>query len=113
MRTSAAGAAMRRHSSVDSSIGDCGSASPTVMLFAQEAARFCMIRRIRQTHPQSAPAMLFKLFRKLSETPRLEQGSALSDHLARRMSAIDFKPSNGFLKDQRQPKRDKTPDGSA
>jgi hypothetical protein len=29
------------------------------------------------------------------------------------MSAIEFKPSNGFLKDQRQPKRDKVPEGSA
>jgi hypothetical protein len=51
--------------------------------------------------------MLFKLFRKLAETPRSKEGSALADQLARRVSAIEFKPSNGFLKDQQQPKRAK------
>jgi hypothetical protein len=51
--------------------------------------------------------MLFKLFRKVSETPRSKEGSALADQLAKRMSAIEFKPSHGFLKDQQQPKRAK------
>jgi hypothetical protein len=51
--------------------------------------------------------MLFKLFRKLCETPRPPEGSALADELAKRMSAIEFKPSHGFLKDQQQPKRAK------
>jgi hypothetical protein len=50
--------------------------------------------------------MLFKLFRKSAEVrPRVEQDSALADALARRVNAIEFKPSKGFLKDQQQPKR--------
>jgi hypothetical protein len=53
--------------------------------------------------------MFFKIFRKSSDNqqPRLEQDSALADELARRVSAIQFKPSKGFLKDQQQPKRSK------
>jgi hypothetical protein len=50
--------------------------------------------------------MLFKLFRKSSEIrPRVDQDSALAQEHARRVSAIEFKPSKGFLKDQQQPKR--------
>lgn len=50
--------------------------------------------------------MLLKLFRKSSEVrPRIEQDSALAEDLARRVSAIEFKPSKGFLKDRPQPKR--------
>jgi hypothetical protein len=45
--------------------------------------------------------MLFKLFRKASEErPRFEQDSSLADALARRVSAIEFQPSKGFLKDR-------------
>jgi hypothetical protein len=50
--------------------------------------------------------MPFKLFRKPSAVrPRIEQDSALAEELARRVNAIEFQPSRGFLKDQRQPKR--------
>jgi hypothetical protein len=49
---------------------------------------------------------MFKLFRKSIESrPRLEQSPELAEALARRVSAIEFKPSKGFLKDQQQPKR--------
>jgi len=52
------------------------------------------------------PMFLFKLFRKSSEVrPRFKPESALAEELARRVSAIEFRPSRGFLKDQRQPKR--------
>lgn len=50
--------------------------------------------------------MLFKLFRKQSESrPRFEQDAAIVEALQRRVEAIQFQPSKGFLKDQRQPKR--------
>jgi hypothetical protein len=51
--------------------------------------------------------MLTKLFRKSSSDfrPRVEQDSSLADDLARRVSAIEFRPSKGFLKDRWQPKR--------
>jgi hypothetical protein len=50
--------------------------------------------------------MFFKLFSKSSEPrPRVDHNPALSDDLARRVSAIEFKPSKGFLKDRAQPKR--------
>jgi len=50
--------------------------------------------------------MLFKLFRKSPEVrPRVEQDADLAEALARRVNAIEFKPSKGFLKDQQQPKR--------
>lgn len=51
--------------------------------------------------------MLFKLlFRKPADVrPRVDQDSMLADDLARRVSAIEFRPSKGFLKDQQQPKR--------
>jgi hypothetical protein len=50
--------------------------------------------------------MRFKLFRKASSSPpRFEQDSALTEALARRVGAIEFQPSKGFLKDQQQPKR--------
>jgi hypothetical protein len=53
--------------------------------------------------------MIFKLFRKPADVrPRVEQDSMLSDDLARRVSAIEFRPSKGFLKDQQQPKRSRT-----
>lgn len=60
--------------------------------------------------------MLFKLFRKSSDKPsdvqaRIEQDSYLAEALARRVSAIEFQPSKGFLKDQQQPKRTVAPPG--
>jgi hypothetical protein len=79
------------------------------MSFAHEAVGVCIFdepdRRIL-TRPSP---MLFKLLQKLSQTPRIEEGSTLSDNLARRLSAIEFKPSRGFLKDQQQPKRATVP----
>jgi hypothetical protein len=49
---------------------------------------------------------MFKLFRKSHEPrPHIEQSPALAEELARRVGAIEFKPSKGFLKDQQQPKR--------
>lgn len=50
--------------------------------------------------------MRFKLFRKQTETrPRFEQDASVVEALQRRVEAIEFQPSKGFLKDQRQPKR--------
>jgi hypothetical protein len=51
--------------------------------------------------------MLSKIFRKSSSDlrSRIEQDSSLADDLARRVSAIEFRPSKGFLKDQCQAKR--------
>jgi len=50
--------------------------------------------------------MAFKLFRKSSSSRQsFEQDSSLAEALARRVSAIEFRPSKGFLKDQQQPKR--------
>ena len=50
--------------------------------------------------------MLFKLFRKPSESPpRFEQDASMAEALQRRVDAIQFQPSKGFLKDQQQPKR--------
>jgi uncharacterized iron-regulated protein len=50
--------------------------------------------------------MLFKLFRKLSDSrPRLEHDASTAEALQKRVDAIQFQPSKGFLKDQRQPKR--------
>jgi len=50
--------------------------------------------------------MRFKLFRKSSSPrQRFEQDSSLAEALARRISAIEFQPSKGFLKDQQQPRR--------
>jgi hypothetical protein len=50
--------------------------------------------------------MLFKLFRKQPESrPRFEQDASVVEALQRRVEAIQFQPSKGFLKDQRQPKR--------
>jgi hypothetical protein len=50
--------------------------------------------------------MLFKLFRKPADSrPRLEQDAALAEALERRVNAIAFQPSKGFLKDRPQPKR--------
>jgi hypothetical protein len=50
--------------------------------------------------------MLFKLFRKQTESrPRFEQDTTMVEALQRRVDAIAFQPSKGFLKDQQQPKR--------
>jgi hypothetical protein len=50
--------------------------------------------------------MPFKLFRKSSDVrPRFEQDPSLAEALARRVEAIAFQPSKGFLKDRSQPKR--------
>ncbi len=54
--------------------------------------------------------MLFKLFRKPPDLrPRFEQDTSLADELARRVNSIEFQPSKGFLKDQRQLKRSASP----
>ena len=50
--------------------------------------------------------MLMKLFRKPTlVSPPLQHDSTLAEALARRVNAIDFQPSRGFLKDQWQQKR--------
>jgi hypothetical protein len=50
--------------------------------------------------------MFSKLFRKTSETrPRFEQDPSVVEALQRRVEAIQFQPSKGFLKDQKQAKR--------
>ncbi|MGH8187536.1 MAG: hypothetical protein ACREUC_13330, partial [Steroidobacteraceae bacterium] len=50
--------------------------------------------------------MLFRLFRKQPDPrPRFEQDAAVAEALRRRVNSIEFQPSKGFLKDQRQPKR--------
>ncbi|WP_129646264.1 hypothetical protein [Peristeroidobacter agariperforans] len=50
--------------------------------------------------------IVFKLFRKQPDSrPRFEQDASVSEALERRVNAIEFQPSKGFLKDQRQPKR--------
>ena len=55
------------------------------------------------------PPMMFKLFRKQADSPpRFEQDAAVAEALQRRVNAIEFQPSRGFLKDQRQPKRSLT-----
>jgi hypothetical protein len=54
--------------------------------------------------------MIFKLFRKSSDVrPRFEQDSSLAEELARRVNAIGFQPSKGFLKDRWQLKRAASP----
>jgi hypothetical protein len=54
--------------------------------------------------------MLSKLFRKPPYLRlRVEQDSLLAEELARRVNSIEFQPSKGFLKDQRQPKRSSSP----
>jgi uncharacterized iron-regulated protein len=59
-----------------------------------------------KTDPHSVRSMLFKLFRKNTESrPRFEQDASTAEALQRRVEAIKFQPSKGFLKDQRQPKR--------
>jgi hypothetical protein len=46
--------------------------------------------------------MRFKFFRKSSSSrQRFEQDSSLAEALARRLSAIEFQPSKGFLKPKR------------
>lgn len=50
--------------------------------------------------------MLFKKFRKRADSrPRFEQDATMVEALQRRVDAIAFQPSKGFLKDQQQPKR--------
>ena len=50
--------------------------------------------------------MFFWKFRKQPESPpRFEQDASVVEALQRRIDAIQFEPSKGFLKDQRQPKR--------
>jgi hypothetical protein len=54
-------------------------------------------------------AMILKFFRKSAEVrPLVKQDSTLAEALARRVNAIDFQPSRGFLKDQWQQKRSAT-----
>jgi hypothetical protein len=66
--------------------------------------RFCMFARRFIARHESA--MLFKLFRKsLATRPRIEPDTALAEELERRMNAIEFRPSKGFLKDRQLPKR--------
>lgn len=73
----------------------------------------------RNIHMRGAPApacdpicpknlrMFFKLFRKppADVRPRFEQDPSLVEELERRVNAIRFQPTKGFLKDQAQPKR--------
>lgn len=50
--------------------------------------------------------MLFKLFRNPPHPRRrFEQDASISEALQRRVESIEFQPSRGFLKDQRQDKR--------
>lgn len=50
--------------------------------------------------------MFFRKFRKPSDVrPRFEQDASAVEALQRRIDAIQFEPSKGFLKDQKQPKR--------
>jgi hypothetical protein len=52
--------------------------------------------------------MFSKLFRKPASSdsrPRFEQESYLAEALARRVDAIQFQPSKGFLKDRQVQKR--------
>lgn len=52
------------------------------------------------------PPMISKLFRKQPDSrPRFEQDTSIAEALQRRVNAIEFQPSRGFLKDQKQPKR--------
>jgi hypothetical protein len=56
--------------------------------------------------------MFFKLFRKAPaevQQARFEQDPDLAEALARRVEAIRFRPTKGFLKDRPQPKRAPTP----
>jgi hypothetical protein len=67
---------------------------------------------LAREHGTSKPLlpMLFKLFRKPSDVrPRVERDTSLAEELARRVNSIEFQPSRGFLKDQRQPKRSTSP----
>jgi len=56
--------------------------------------------------------MIFNLFRKtpkpVDSRPQLEQDSSLMEDLMRRVHAIEFQPSNGFLKDRSTPKLPKS-----
>jgi hypothetical protein len=64
---------------------------------------------MRAPLPEKMPLMLFKLFRKQSDPgPPFGQETLASEALQRRVNAIEFQPSRGFLKDQKQPKRSVT-----
>ena len=66
----------------------------------------CIVGIIDPDSRFSQPMFFIKLFRKSSDPrPRIKPESALAEQLARRLSAIEFRPSRGFLKDQQQPKR--------
>jgi hypothetical protein len=49
--------------------------------------------------------MFFRKFRKQSDPARFAQDTSVVEALQRRIDAIQFEPSKGFLKDQSQPKR--------
>lgn len=54
--------------------------------------------------------MLFRLFRRQPDSrPRFEQDASMAEALQRRVDAIAFQPSKGFLKDQKQAKRSARP----
>lgn len=73
---------------------------------ADEPSHSARAVRTRGAFATEMPPMLFKLFRKKSDSrPRFEQDESISEALQRRVSAIEFQPSRGFLKDRRQPKR--------
>jgi hypothetical protein len=76
----------------------------TVRRFAQ----LCQRRECAHV-PTGTPSMLLKLFRKQPHPrPSFAHDASISGALERRVSAIDFRPSGGFLKDQRQCKRSVT-----
>ncbi len=58
----------------------------------------------------SMTAMFSKFFRRSFEPrPRVELDSSLADALNRRVNAIEFQPTKGFLKDRPQPRRRAAP----
>jgi hypothetical protein len=86
------------------------SRSPTAecdVLRILSSARLCIFTRSHRFTSAKRPSMLLKIFRKSATEirPRIEEDSALAEEHARRISAIEFRPSKGFLKDQQQPKR--------
>jgi hypothetical protein len=69
------------------------------------AASLCMFRA-RYVVSRRIPSMFSKLFRKsLTTRPQVGPDASLAQELERRVNAIQFRPSKGFLKDQQQPKR--------
>ena len=56
--------------------------------------------------------MFFRMFRTQYDLARFEQDASVVQALQRRIDAIQFEPSKGFLKDQRQSKRsERAPSG--